>query len=139
MTFGDSMSWPRKQKAPAGAFKHKLVLDGYHFCEVEQHLFVLHGIVWYGMVVTGWSKWIQGVMCFPFWSLVYNPDKIIGEKHKKDKKTFALKHYLYNPYRMIGERIKRLNSKKHQLVLWSTSSCFFFTSKVPGKGLVVPI
>ena len=65
------MSWPRKQKAPAGALKHKLVLDGYHFCEVEQHIFVLHGIVWYGvalelcgtefhlttvLVVTGCSK-----------------------------------------------------------------------------------
>ena len=50
-SFGDSMSWPRKQKAPAGALKHKLVLDGYHFCEVEQHLFVLHGIVWYGVTL----------------------------------------------------------------------------------------
>ena len=45
------MSWPKKQKAPAGALKHKLVLDGYHFCEVEQHLFVLHGIVWYGVTL----------------------------------------------------------------------------------------
>ena len=50
-SFCDSMNWPRKQKAPAGALKHKLVLDGYHFCEVEQHLFVLHGIVWYGVTL----------------------------------------------------------------------------------------
>ena len=45
------MSWPKKQKAAAGALKHKLVLDGYHFCEVEQHLFVLHGIVWSGVIL----------------------------------------------------------------------------------------